>query len=340
MSTKAVRAAGLKLRALAPRDLAEVIAIDAALSGRTRGAYFERRLAAAQRRPELHAQLAVDEDGALAGFVLARMMQGEFGRTEPALRLEVIGVKRAAQSRGLGAALGAALEADARRRGVRELRTAAVWRHHAMLKFLDAQGWALGRNFVLECTLADSPLGSAGEAPVGAPQRERAPADRNDYGAAAPNDFETLARDTAEVRSLAASDADDIARIDRRVTGRERRAYIEARLEEALMDAALRLSLVARLEGTAAGFLMASADYGDFGRAEPAAIIDTVGVDPNFARRGVGRAMLSQFFFNLGALGIERVETVVGPGNPDLFGFLDAAGFRPGERLAFVKRLP
>jgi predicted N-acetyltransferase YhbS len=340
MRTKAERAKGATLRPLAPRDLAQVVAIDTALSGRRRGAYFERRLAAARRRPELHAQLAVDEKGALAGYVLARLMQGEFGRAEPALRLEVIGVKGAAQGRGLGAVLARALEDEAGRRGAHELRTAAVWRDHALLGFLDAQGWSLGRNLVLECALADSPLGSPDEAPVAVPQAERGPADRNDYGAPAPNDFEALARDSAELRTLAAGDLDDIARIDRRLSGRDRRAYLAARLEEALEDAALRLSLLARLEGTAAGFLMASADYGDFGRAEPAAILDTVGVDPGFARRGVGHAMLSQLFLNLRALGIERIETVVGPANPDLFAFLAGAGFRPGERLAFVKRLP
>lgn len=339
MRAKPSRAAGPKVRPLAPRDLADVIAIDATLSARSRSAYFERRLACAKRRPEHHVQFAVDEDGALVGYALARLLQGEFGRAEPGLRLEVIGVKRGAQNRGVGTALIGALEAQARRRKADELRTAALWRDHALLRFLDTHGWSLAANLVLECRLADSALGSASEAPVAVPELERAPADRHDYGAAAPNDFETLARDTAEVRTLAAGDLEDIVRIDRRLTGRERRAYLAARLDEALVEAAFKLSLLARFEGTGAGFLMASADYGDFGRMEPAAVIDTVGVDPNFAHRGVGRAMLSQLFFNLRALGIERVETEVGTGNADLFAFLASAGFRPGERLAFVKRL-
>jgi len=329
----------VKTRPLAPSDLDTVVAIDAALSGRTRGDYFERRLAAARRRPELHAQFAVEENGALAGFVLGRALTGEFGLAEPAMRLEQIGVVPAAQGRGLGAVLGAALEAEARRRGLPELRTAATWREHRMLRWLDGRGWTLGRSLVLECALAESRIGAASEQPVEVPGHER-PADQHDYGADASNDFETLARDTAEVRSLAPADVEDVARIDRRLTGRDRRDYMRTKLDEALAEATLRVSLIARKENTAAGYLMASADYGDFGRAEPAAVIDTIGVDPNFARQGVARALLSQLFLNLRALRIERVETLVGTRNADLFAFLAAAGFHSGERLAFVKRLP
>ena len=84
---------------------------------------------------------------------------------------------------------------------------------------------------------------------------------------------------------------------------------------------------------------MARLDYGDFGRAEPVAVIDTIGVDPLRAHQGVGRAMLSQLFANLAALGVERVETVVASGDLGLLGFFYAAGFRPSERLSFMKQL-
>ena len=82
-----------RARALAPGDLSAVVAIDAALSGRSRSAYFERRLAAARADPERHLQLGVDDQGALAGFMLGRVLEGEFGRSEPELRLEAFGVR-------------------------------------------------------------------------------------------------------------------------------------------------------------------------------------------------------------------------------------------------------
>ena len=101
-----------KTRSLFPPDLGTVVSIDAALAGRPRGAYFDRRLTAAQRDPERHLQFAVEENGMLAGFMLGRALEGEFGRSEPAVRLEAFGVAPAAQGRGLGALLAAAFEAE------------------------------------------------------------------------------------------------------------------------------------------------------------------------------------------------------------------------------------
>jgi GNAT superfamily N-acetyltransferase len=295
-------------RPLTERDLDAVVAIDAALAGRTRRLYFERRLAGAQREPERHLQLGVEARGALAGFMLGRALEGEFGRSEPAVRLEAFGVARAAQGRGLGGALLGAFEAEAEKRGVRELRTTALWREHALLAFFDRAGFALAPLHVLDC----------------------AP------GA----DFAPLARDEFEVSVLSERDVEGIARVDRRHTGRDRRGYLCRSVAEALADSALRVSLAARVEGTLAGYLMARLDYGDFGRPEAVAVIDTIGVDPLRLRQGIGRALLSQLFMNLGALRVERVETVLAPGELGLMGFFCGAGFAPSDRLSFLKRLP
>jgi GNAT superfamily N-acetyltransferase len=336
--TARAKTRGPVTRPLTAGDLDAVVAIDSALNGRGRRTYHERRLAAAKRAPALHAQFAVEEGGCFTGYVLGKVLEGEFGRTAPAIRLEVIAVSPDAQGHGDGLALCGALENEARRRGIRELRTGASWHDHRMLQFLDHAGWSLASNHVIDCRLADARLGSAAEEPVVLEERER-PADQNDYGAAAANDFEALARDLADVRSLSARDLDAVVRIDRRLTGHDRGAYMKHKLEEALADSGIRVSLIARIEDSIAGYLMASADYGDFGRTEPVAIIDTIGVDPGFAHRGVGHALLSQLLANLGALRIERVETVLAKENLDLLEFFYHAGFGPSERLAFVKHL-
>ena len=327
----------LKLRRLAAADLDSVVALDAALSGRTRRAYFERRLAAARRQPDLHLQFAAEEDGAFRGHALARVLEGEFGRTRPALRLEVISVDPAAQSRGIGRTLHRALEEEAGKRAITEFRTAAPWRDHAMLRFLDGIGYALAPNQVIECPLRDNPLLARAES-AGSPSRDK-PGDPNDWSAPAANDFEQLARDAADIRLLTAKDLEDVVRIDRHITGRDRRAYMQHALDEALRESGVRISLAARVGGIAAGFVMARADLGDFGRTEPVAVIDTLGVAPEFAHHGVGHALLQQLFLNLGALRIERVETVVDRQAFELLGFFYGVGFAPGQRLAFVKTL-
>jgi ribosomal protein S18 acetylase RimI-like enzyme len=324
------------VRPLRARDLDAVIAIDAALSGRARRAYFERRLAAAARDAERQLQIALDDNGRLAGFMLGRVLEGEFGRTAPGLRLEAFGVVSGAQRHGLGRLLTAGLEAEARRRGLHEIRTTALWREHELLRFLDHAGFALAPAHVLDCALDGAELGTAREQPV---EGEPVPADPNDYGTPRPAEFEALARDRIEVGVLGPADIEGVARVDRRHVGRDRRGYLCRTLGEALADSAVRVSLAARVDGAVAGFVMARMDYGDFGRAEPAAVIDTIGVDPLRAHHGIGRALLSQLFVNLGAIGIERVETVVEPGNLELMGFFYNLGFRPSERLAFVKSL-
>jgi len=305
------QSSALQLRPLAPGDLDAVVALDAPLAGRTRRAYFERRLGAALRQPELHLQFAAVSGQDLVGHALARVLEGEFGRTRPGLRLEVISVAPGAQRHGVGHALHAALEDEARKRSIGELRTAAAWRDHDMLRFLDFLGYALAAGHVLECTVRGSALLANPEP----------------------------ARDTADVRTLSAKDLEDVVRIDRHITGRERRAYMQHALDEALRESGVRVSLAARVEGIMAGYLMARADLGDFGRTEPVAVIDTLGVAPEYAHHGVGHALLEQLLLNLEALRIERVETVVEARALELLGFFYGAGFAPAQRLAFVKPL-
>ena len=61
---------GVKLRRLAARDLDAVVEIDAQIIGRSRRAYFERRLQAL-RAPALHTQFA-EEDGACSRVMSSR----------------------------------------------------------------------------------------------------------------------------------------------------------------------------------------------------------------------------------------------------------------------------
>lgn len=132
-----------RVRPLVAEDLDAVVALDARISGRSRLGYFERRLAAALRHPERHIQVAISEDGDLLGFVLARVVGGEFGEDRSAAMLEAIGVVPERRRQGIGAMLCAGLEAVMRRKGIAELRTQAEWTNHDLLRFLDASGFHL-----------------------------------------------------------------------------------------------------------------------------------------------------------------------------------------------------
>ncbi|MBL8288724.1 MAG: GNAT family N-acetyltransferase [Rubrivivax sp.] len=350
MTAMPVRSDAVTIRALAANDLDAVVALDAAAEKRTRRAYIERRLRAAQREPALHAQFAAVDGEGLVGCMLARLLEGEFGRTRRALRLELFGVRAERRGSHVGRQLFEALAAWGARHGAVEVRSAALWREHSIVAFFDALGFELAPEVVLQCSLSEGRwtpgreedlrglpgAGADGDDDAAGARREIDYARSEAEGA---NDHDRAGHGGAQVSTMREGDLDAIVRIDRGIVGVDRRAYIEARAAEAIEQTGVRVSLTARADGLVAGYLMARADLGDFGRTEPVAVMDTIGVDPGFAQRGVGRALLVQLFANLGALGVERVETVVPVRDLALLGFLGSAGFVPGERLPFARRL-
>jgi ribosomal protein S18 acetylase RimI-like enzyme len=172
----------------------------------------------------------------------------------------------------------------------------------------------------------------AGDPPVRIPERVGDDSEIN-YGKPAGPDYGPLARDRFPVRSVVQGDLAALIAIDRRITGRDRSAYYERKLAEALHESDVRVSLVAEQDGRPVGFIMARVDFGEFGRMEPTAVMDTIGVDPDYRGQGIGRALLSQLLVNLGTLRVERVRTEIDWRGRELLAFLDGCGFRPAQRL-------
>lgn len=338
MSTSTHGASPAQVRALQPADLDAVVEIDSAIEGRTRRDYIERRLHSAQRQPLLHAQFAAMQGDRLVGYLLGRLAVGEFGRSAPALRIELVGLRPEHSRRGVGRSLLEALMAWARRHGASEIRTLSSWTRSDMLGWLAAMGFELAPTLVVESRVGDSRLYAEREGPLSIDTGE-GPGHEIDFGRDEANDQERHARHGTEVRAMTAADLDAIVRIDRDNTGRDRRSYLSARLEEAEQDRSIRVSLAAHCDGTVVGHLMARADLGDFGRTDPVAVIDTLGVDPAYARRGIGHALMAQLFDHLGALRVETVETAVPLGDTALLGFLLHCGLHNSPRLVFRRPL-
>lgn len=329
-----------RLRPLAAADLDAVVKLDTAIFRRSRRGYMQKRLTAALRDPSGHIQCAIESDGEFAGFILARVREGEFGREAPAVAFEAIGVAPSARRHGFGRLLMQGLEDIARRKGIDSIQTDASWKTHELLRFLDSTGFSLAPRVVLARPV-DKPLPTARATALGSGEAvEPIVVERPveiDYGASTEPDYAPLAHDRVPVRSIRKDDLTAVVRIDRKAMGHERTAYFKRKLDEALLDSAISVSLVAEIDGTQAGFVMARMDFGEFGHTEPVAVLDTIGVDPDFAGRGVGTALISQLLANVAGLRVERIETEVAREDFGLLRFLYRLGFEPSDRLVFVK---
>jgi len=305
---------GISLRALVEPDFEAVVALDERIAGRTRRGYLQRRLKAALRAPDRHVQLAAVHDGHLAGFALARVARGEFGRSGEALVLETIGVSPVTRRLGVGSALVRGLEGRARARAIGELATQVAWTDRDLSGFFAARGFTLAPRQVLERAVT----------------RLRLEPDESGE----PDPLRGV-----RVRVLVAGDLQALVRIDQRITGRDRGGYFRQKVDESLSESSIQVSLVAEEDRAPIGFVMARVDLGDFGHVGPVAVLDTLGVDPRFGGKGVGTALLYALLTNLSALLVDAIETEVSRDSFSLLGFLYRCGFGPSQRLALEKRL-
>jgi ribosomal protein S18 acetylase RimI-like enzyme len=135
------------------------------------------------------------------------------------------------------------------------------------------------------------------------------------------------------VRNLRVRDLDAVVALDAKITGRRRDGYFRVKLDQALKETGVVVSLAAEADGAFAGFLLSRVFYGEFGAMEAAAVLDTLGVHPAFRGRGVGRALLTQLRTNLLGLGIPRLQTEVPWDGQELIAFFHREGFRPAARF-------
>jgi GNAT superfamily N-acetyltransferase len=295
-------------RALLPGDLDRVVEIDGATTGRSRRGFYAKRFAAVADDPASVVALAAERDGRVVGFAFAQILDGEFGGAAPAGVLDAIGVATEARAAGVATSLLARLEAELFERGVRELRTQADWTEHGLASFFSSSGFRLSSRLVLERDI------------------EKPFDDEFDWA-------------ELPVRSMAEGDLPAIVRIDQKITGRDRTRYYRRKASEALRQSGVRVSLVAEVDRQFAGFLMARVDLGEYGRTDPVAVLDTIGVAPAFAGRRVGRALLEQLLLNLRSLRVERILTEVEWDHFGLLKFLARTGFGRSQRLSFVKAI-
>jgi ribosomal protein S18 acetylase RimI-like enzyme len=143
----------------------------------------------------------------------------------------------------------------------------------------------------------------------------------------------TLPRDAIVVRNLTLADQEAVIAIDARILGRRRDEFFRLKLRQSFADTGIAVSLGAEIDGAVVGFLLARVYYGEFGTMEKVAVMDVLGVHPDFAGRGVAAGLIDQLRTNLLGLGIKVLQTEVGWDNAELVAFFQRQGFQLAPRL-------
>jgi ribosomal protein S18 acetylase RimI-like enzyme len=148
----------------------------------------------------------------------------------------------------------------------------------------------------------------------------------------------TLPSEAIQVRSLTELDLDGIVRI-----GEKTRSRYEPDLWEGRVSYYLRRapdgSLVAELDGEVAGFMLGDIRSGEFGIEERCGWIEVMGVDPDFAGRGVGRALAGEMLKRFQARGVAKVRTMVDSSMPEVESFFARLGFEADTLRAYCMNL-
>lgn len=129
------------------------------------------------------------------------------------------------------------------------------------------------------------------------------------------------------IRPLTEKDFEGVVALDRRITGQTRRGYFEQRLKAALRQPKRHLQLAAATDKGLAGFVLARAAGGEYGRQDEVLALETVGVDPDAQHAGLGRRMMADLEALGRARGIDSVVTQVEWRNQGMLHFLDGAKF-------------
>ncbi len=317
-----------KMRPLMASDLARVVEIDENNTGRSRKDFFEKRVASALKSPKEFVYLAYEVEGELKAYLLVRIQQGAFGGDKVVAVVDDIGVSSDMQGKGIGRHLMDELTTIVKKKGIQEIRSQADWNDQSMLRYFAATGFQMSSRIIYErdTSYLDSEVLANDDEPL-----------EIDYSDSSSDDMDALSRDLVPCRSLKSDDLAAIIKIDSKIMGSDRTAYYERKLDEILEESGIRVSLVAELDDHVVGFIMARVDFGEFGKTEPAAIIDTMGVDPDYAGKNVGSALLSQLMANLTVLRADRVRTEVESKQLSLMAFLQNNGFLPAQILSLTK---
>ncbi len=137
------------------------------------------------------------------------------------------------------------------------------------------------------------------------------------------------------VRRMRTQDAEDVLRIDEKITGQPHEAQWESKIIDHLSRNPLGC-LVAEVEGKIVGFIIGDIRGWEFAIPK-SGWIEIVGVDPAYHGKGVARVLIEKLHVYFRNHNVERVMTMVNWNDPGLVSFFRAVGFERSEFIILEK---
>jgi ribosomal protein S18 acetylase RimI-like enzyme len=136
-------------------------------------------------------------------------------------------------------------------------------------------------------------------------------------------------------------DFDAVVGIDEKVLKASRPEYYKLKFEKLFQTKDyLPASLVAEEEdGKVVGFVMGELYIGEYGISKEKATLDTIGVDPYYQHKGIGKQLIDEFMDHLRTLGVQKINTLVDWNDSKLIDFFSANQFSPSKTINLERSL-
>jgi predicted N-acetyltransferase YhbS len=139
------------IRSLAAADANAVYRIDRRLTGQDRSDYLAQKIDEVINQSGIRVSLVAECDGLVAGYIMAQLDYGEFGRTATVAVIDTIGIDSGQP--GAGSALLNQLFANLGSLRLDGVRTIVRWDDITMIRFLSKAGFEPAPRIALRCVL-------------------------------------------------------------------------------------------------------------------------------------------------------------------------------------------
>ena len=151
---------------------------------------------------------------------------------------------------------------------------------------------------------------------------------------------DTMNENNIKIRLMTHDDFNPVTAIDQKVLKVSRKDYYTQKFELLFKSGEyLPTSLVAENENhEVVGYIMGELYIGEFGISRTGASIDTVGVDPDYQKQGIGKMLMDEFVTHLKELGVKRINTLVDRDDRQMTRYFTTNDFSPSKAVINLER--